>query len=120
MTTETENKPTNVISFPKKQPSNLAEAKTPEEFSNVLSENKNLFIDTILSKNMNQLYNRLGMDGFNIEDEKFFTDFWFVVEALKSAMLRQCGMPHALQEFVDTNFKPPPIEEFEENADDDE
>ena len=60
----------------------------------------------------------MAAEGFNIEDDAFFTDFCFVVEALKSAMLRQCGLEHSLQKFVDENFETD--SELEESVDDDD
>lgn len=102
----TEDNPTNVLSFPKKKiTENLSDAQTKEEFTKQLSEHKERHVDMVLAKNMNQLYNRLGAEGFNIEDDVFFGDFCFVVEALKSALLRQCGIEHQLQKFVDENFE---------------
>ena len=121
-----EDKPTNVLSFPKRQPVNLADTKSKEEFVQKLGEQKSQYIDMVLARNMNQLYNRMAAEGFNTEDDAFFQDFCFVVEALKSAMLRQCGLEHQLQKFVDENFEVAQTEEMEdyeeymENKSDDE
>jgi hypothetical protein len=119
VTTENENKPTNVLKFPKhKQPVSLSAAQSKEEFVKQLGENKERYIDMVLARTMNQLYGRMAAEGFNTEDDAFFTDFCFVVEALKSAMLRQCGLEHSLQKFVDENFEAAPqseeMEDYEE------
>ena len=114
-----EDKPTNVLSFPKRQPVNLADTKSKEEFVQKLGEQKEQYIDMVLARNMNQLYNRMAAEGFNIEDDAFFRDFCFVVEALKAAMLRQCGLEHQLHKFVEENFEVTPSDD-DENPDDED
>lgn len=114
-----EQTPTNVLSFPKKKMTGtLSATQSKEEFVKQLGEHKEKYIDMVLARTMNQLYNRMATEGFNTEDDAFFTDFCFVVEALKSAMLRQCGLEHSLQKFVDENFEAAPqteeMEDYEE------
>jgi len=104
-----EQTPTNVLSFPKKKiTGTLSTIQSKEEFVKQLGEHKEKYIVMVLARTMNQLYNRMATEGFNTEDDVFFNDFCFVVEALKSAMLRQCGLEHPIQEFVDENFEAPP------------
>lgn len=101
-----EQTPTNVLSFPKKKMTGtLSTTQSKEEFVKQLGEHKEKYIDIVLSRTMNQLYNRMAAEGFNTEDEVFFNDFCFVVEALKAGMLRQCGLEHPIQKFVDENFE---------------
>lgn len=106
-----EQTPTNVLSFPKKKMTGtLSATQSKEEFVKQLGEHKEKYIDMVLARTMNQLYNRMATEGFNTEDDVFFNDFCFVVEAMKSAMLRQCGLEHPIQKFVDENFEAAPQE----------
>jgi len=112
----TEDNPTNVLSFPKKKlTGTLSATQSKEEFVKQLGEHKEKYIDMVLARTMNQLYNRMATEGFNTEDDVFFNDFCFVVEGLKSAMLRQCGLEHPIQKFVDENFESAPQENADEN-----
>jgi len=116
-----EQTPTNVLSFPKKKiTGTLSTIQSKEEFVKQLGEHKEKYIVMVLARTMNQLYNRMATEGFNTEDDVFFNDFCFVVEALKSAMLRQCGLEHPIQEFVDENFEAPPQENPTDDDDIDE
>lgn len=94
-------KPTNVLSFPKKTSGSLGDTKTNDEFLKKLEENKESHVDTVIEICANSLYNRLGVDGFDLDDEVFFNDFTYVVEALRSTLLRQCGISHPFQEYID-------------------
>lgn len=101
-----EQTPTNVLSFPKtKMMNTLSATRSKEEFVKQLGEHKEKYIEMVLVRTMNQLYNRLATEGFNTDDDVFFNDFCFVVESLKSAMFRQCGLEHPIQKFVDENFE---------------
>lgn len=98
----------------------LSTAQSKEEFVKQLGEHKEKYIDIVLTRTMNQLYNRMAAEGFNIEDDAFFNDFCFVVEALKAAMLRQCGLEHPIQKFVDENFEAAPQENTDEDIPEDD
>jgi len=112
-----EQTPTNVLSFPRKKiTGTLSRTQSKEEFVKQLGKNKEKYIDMVLARTMNQLYNRMATEGFNTEDDVFFNDFCFVVEAMKSGMFRQCGMEHPIQKFVDENFEAAP----QENSTDDD
>jgi hypothetical protein len=114
-----EQTPTNVLSFPKKKMTGtLSATQSKEEFVKQLGEHKEKYIDMVLARTMNQLYNRMATEGFNTEDDVFFNDFCFVVEAMKSAMLRQCGLEHPIQKFVDENFEAAPQENPTDDGDD--
>lgn len=115
-------KPNNVLRFPSldKKAEYVRDVKTIEEMTDILSQQKVTYIDRVLTHHMNYLYAKLAFDGFDTEDDKFFGDFCFVVEALKSAMMRQCGAEHPLQKFVDENFEPPSQKDDEEEDDEDD
>jgi len=114
-----EQTPTNVLSFPKKKMTGtLSTTQSKEEFVKQLGEHKEKYIDIVLSRTMNQLYNRMAAEGFNTEDEVFFNDFF--VEALKAGMLRQCGLEHPIQKFVDENFEAASQENPTNDDDDDD
>jgi hypothetical protein len=103
---------TNVLKFTRHESSiSIFTAQTSEDFDKLMRENKEQYVDMVLSRTMNQLYNRMSIEGFDIEDDAFFKDFSFVVEALKSAMLRQCKLEHPIQKFVDENFEAAPASE---------
>jgi hypothetical protein len=117
----TNDTPTNVLSFPKKKMTGtLSAAQSKEEFVKQLGEHKEKYIDMVLNRTMNQLYNRMAAEGFNTEDEVFFNDFCFVVEALKAGMLRQCGLEHPIQKFVDENFEAAPQSNDEDDIPDED
>lgn len=99
----------NVLKFPSsnRKTEFLKDVKSIEEMTDILSQQKVTYIDRVLTHHMNYLYAKLAFDGFDTENDKFFGDFCFAVEALKSGMLRQCEIEHPLQKFVDENFEPP-------------
>lgn len=111
-------KNTNVLKFPSQQTkaSFVRDVQSIEEMTSALSKHKEAYIDMVLTHHMNNLYTKLAFDGFDTDDNQFFTDFCFMVEALKSGMLRQCKIEHPIQKFVDDNFEPP----SQDDDDDDE
>lgn len=114
-----ENKSNNVLKFPAHKNKFVKDIQSIEEMNSALVKHKEGYIDMVLTQHMNNLYSKLAFDGFDTEDDQFFTDFCFMVEALKSAMLRQCKIDHPLQKFVDENFEPP-SQNDDEGDDEDE
>jgi hypothetical protein len=100
-----EGKFNNVLKFPTRKNKFIKDIQSIEEMNIALAEHKEAYIDMVLTYHMNNLYAKIAFDGFDTEDKQFFTDFSFMVEALKSAMLRQCKIEHPLQNFVDENFE---------------
>lgn len=102
-----ESKSNNVLKFPEHKNKFIKDIQSIEEMNSAISKHKESYIDMLLTHHMNNLYSKLSFDGFDTEDDQFFTDFCFVVESLKAAMLRQCKIDHPIQNFVDENFEPP-------------
>lgn len=97
----------NVIKFPENRIIRLGNVPF---FNEDIDEHKTKYIDSILSRHMQALYNKLGFDGINTENEQFYKDYSFVVESLRSALYRSMEMTHPIQQFVDVNFEMSPEE----------
>lgn len=106
----------NVVKFPENRvirPTNIP------NFNEDVEEHKIKYIDVILSRHMQALYNKLSFEGINTENEQFYKDYSFVVESLRAALYRSVGITHPIHQFVDVNFELTP-EEIAELEDDEE
>ena len=90
--------PSNVIEFPIKN-KNLAVAgnATLEEMIEKAAQNKVDFVNFIAAEMIEELFFKLSMLGFNFEDESYTKDGVFVIEALKSLLLKTMGIEHSMQ-----------------------
>lgn len=92
---------TNVIQFPTDR---IVRIHTKQGFNEELTEHKLRYVNHVVYKHMNKMYLSLGLDGIDIEKGKFYDDFMFAAEALKSAIMRTVGLPHEIQDAVDNSL----------------
>ena len=67
--------------------------------------NKVAFIDELLEGTTVPLLNQYASHGIDIKDKKFQVDFRYAIDCMKSAIYRQMGLSHPIQDvmdFVDT------------------
>ena len=104
----------NVINFPK--PSN-GPPRNQEEFRKSILDTKAEYANEIVDHYAQQLANKIGMHGFQIDNEQFMKDFAFTVESMRSCLQRSLGVHHPFQEMIDdaiTNL------ELDDDFDDDD
>lgn len=84
-------------------------------------EQKKILIDDLVDHYASNLINKCSMHGFDVDDRDFMYDFAFMVEAFRSALYRDVGIRHPIQEISDgaRGMYEEDIEDFFNNNDDD-
>lgn len=109
-----------ILNFPKDKISNTRPTNTEEEREKFIY-NKTKFVDNVVEHYSSQLLNKLMMHGFDMEEENFFSDYVFMVESLRSCLLRNLGVEHQIQKISDiTNQLIDEDREFDIELDDEE
>ncbi len=96
----------NVIQFP------LSPERTKElalDFQNQESQtvtgsihlNKVAFVDELLEATTVPLLNQYASHGIDIKDKRFQIDFRYAIDCMKSAVYRQLGLDHPIQDVMD-------------------
>jgi 4-hydroxyphenylpyruvate dioxygenase-like putative hemolysin len=77
--------------------------------------NKIEFVEFVTDELMEELFFKVGMLGFNFEDQDFGKDVGLVIESLRSLILKSMGISHALQQAAEQLIDFSELdEEFEE------
>ena len=87
----------NVIQFPLRNRTNFTQDHL-EEMREQAILNKIEFVDFVTDELMEELFFKVGMLGFNFEDQDFNKDVGLVIESLKSLILKTMGISHGLQQ----------------------
>ena len=91
----------NVIKFPiERQRKDLI---SQEDHNKQLIHNKMEFCTEIASHYGTLIYNKLSMHGFDTTTKEFAKDYYFMTNALKSALFRSVGVKDEMQDLVDNN-----------------
>lgn len=97
----------NVIKFPlERQRKDLV---SDQDHAKQLQNNKMEFCTEIASHYGTLIYNKLSMHGFDTTTKEFAKDYYFMTNALKSALFRSVGLKDDIQDVVDNN---PEYDEF--------
>lgn len=102
----------NVVSFPKGK--NASKEISLEDIQHNMSMMRHYHVQETLQNLVPMIFNQLDIAGFGIveEDEDLdIKDGAFVVEALRSLMLKHYEMEHPFQQVADAIFTPHPEEE---------
>tara|TARA_E500000178_G_C16784481_1_gene645153 strand:+ start:275 stop:607 length:333 start_codon:yes stop_codon:yes gene_type:complete len=97
----------NVIKFPLER--QRKDLMSDQELANQLRTNKMEFCTEIASHYGTLIYNKLSMHGFDTTTKEFAKDYYFMTNALKSALFRSVGLKDDIQDVVDNN---PEYDEF--------
>ena len=92
-------KANNILKFPAKNRS-----RSNEEIIEYLKSNKVKFVDTLVEHYGTQVLTKLAQHGIGVYEKEFVCDYLFVMESLKSALLRNLGEPHPIQELVNSDL----------------
>ena len=106
----------NIINFPKASKSRPPQSV--EEFRESILDHKASYANEIVDHYAQQLANKIGMHGFQIDNEQFMKDFAFTVESMRSCLQRSLGVHHPFQEMIDDAITN--LESFEADEDDDD
>ena len=91
----------NVIKFPiERQRKDLI---SNEDLAKELRQNKIEFCTEIASHYGTMIYNKLSMHGSDTTTKEFAKDYYFMTNALKSALFRSVGVKDDMQDIVDNN-----------------
>ena len=86
-----------IIVFPKINKRVLDDIGTIEQLEEKVISNKIKFVDKTSLELVEDLFFKLSMMGFNLDDEIYERDNVLVSEAVKSVMLKSMGIHHDLQ-----------------------
>jgi|TARA_R100000081_G_C4774461_1_gene147683 hypothetical protein len=93
-------KANNVITFP--EGNIVRKIPRPEdELGNEFAINKKRYLDTLTEHYSSNLLTKLGLHGFNINDEDFIRNYAYTVECLRSTLYQSIGINHPLKKHVD-------------------
>ena len=101
----------NVIDFPKE--SRIRPPQNNEEFKASIIKQKSEYANEIVDHYAQQLANKIGMHGFQIDNEQFMKDFAFTVETMRSCLHRSLGVHHPFQQMIDEAIDDLGVEEIE-------
>jgi hypothetical protein len=87
----------NVIQFPLRNRTNFTQDHL-EEMREQAILNKIEFVEFVTDELMEELFFKVGMLGFNFEDDDFNKDVALVIESLRSMILKSMGISHGLQQ----------------------
>ena len=87
----------NVIAFPKTNKRVFEAIDTVQELEETVIANKTKFVEKTSLELVEDLFFKLSMMGFDLDDEKYERDNVLVSEAVKSVMLKSMGIHHDLQ-----------------------
>ena len=96
----------NVIQFPLsiEQREKLATDFENDESQSAVGSihlNKVAFIDELLEGTTVPLLNQYASHGIDIKDKRFQVDFRYAIDCMKSAIYRQLGLSHPIQDVMD-------------------
>jgi len=89
----------NIIQFPKEKMRTPPQSK--KELDAELLNNKVAYVEDVASHYGSSVFNKLAMHGFNVDDDNFIKDYAYVIETLKSCLLRNVGVTHPIQQTVE-------------------
>ena len=91
----------NIISFPEGNIVRRVKTKESEDLGIEFTNNKKLYLDTLTEHYSTSLLNKLGMHGFEINNENFIRNYAYTVETLRSTLYQSVGINHPLKKHVD-------------------
>ena len=105
----------NVIQFPLRNRTNFTQDHLEEMREQALL-NKIEFVHFLTDEMAEELFYKIGMLGFNFDDDDFSKDVALVIESLRSLILKSMGVTHGLQQAAEQLIDFPDIDEedFEE------
>ena len=89
----------NIIQFPKEKMRTPPQSK--KELDAELLNNKVAYVEDVASHYGSSVFNKLAMHGFNVDDDNFIKDYAYMIETLKSCLLRNVGVTHPIQNTVE-------------------
>lgn len=102
----------NVVSFPKSK--NVSKDITLEDIEHNMDMMRHYHIQETIQNLVPMVFNQLDIAGFGLDEEDIdhdVKDGAFIVEALRSLMLKHYDMRHPFQQIAEAVFVPHPKEE---------
>lgn len=91
----------NIISFPEGNIIRRVESNKGKNLGLEFTNNKKLYLDTLTEHYSTSLLNKLGLHGFEINNENFIKNYAYTVETLRSTLYQSVGINHPLKKHVD-------------------
>ena len=88
-----------IIQFPKEKMKPPPQSK--KELDAELLNNKVAYVEEVASHYASSVFNKLAMHGFNVDDDNFIKDYGYMIETLKSCLLRNVCVTHPIQDTVE-------------------
>lgn len=95
--------PDNIIKFPQRT-DGVEIPATEEELAQSVDRIKTMFFEMVSVELAAPIFNRASLHGFDVSDDNNIKDCIFVVEAIKSLLLKSKGIHHAIQEYAESNI----------------
>ncbi|MAG27079.1 hypothetical protein CMI47_16190 [Candidatus Pacearchaeota archaeon] len=96
----------NIIPFPissdrQKELAETYESTQSNSSIDPLHINKVAFVEELLQMTTVPLLNQYASHGIDIKDKRFQVDFRYAIDCMKSAIYRQLGLQHPIQDVMD-------------------
>ena len=95
--------PDNIIKLPQRT-DGVEIPTTEEELTQSIDKIKTMFFDMVSVELAAPVFNRASIHGFDVSDDSHIKDCIFVVEAIKSLLLKSKGIHHAIQDYAENNI----------------
>jgi hypothetical protein len=105
----------NVVLFPGTKKVSIPQSL--DEMAEKMVERKGEYINDMIDFYGVELLRKFAMDGFEVDETDFMKDFAFTLEGMRSCLYRCVGLPHPLQDSVDSAIT---LEDISFNIDDED
>ncbi len=94
--------PNNIIKFPQRN-AGVDIPTTEEELTQSVDKIKNMFFEMVSIELAAPIFNRASLHGFEVSSDDHIKDCIFVIEAIKSLLLKSKGIHNDIQDYVEKN-----------------
>lgn len=101
---------TNVIPFPRTESQKIKDMlgekrlpQTEEETIKAITINRMMLVDEVINSELSRLATKMMMQGFPVEDGKFFKDYILVGEMMRAILYNSVDIEHPLYDIITSN-----------------
>jgi hypothetical protein len=101
---------TNIIQFPRTESQQVKDMlgekrlpQTEEETIKAITINRMMLVDEVVNSEFSRLATKMMMQGFPVEDSKFFKDYILVGEMMRAVLYKSVDIEHPLYDIITNN-----------------
>ena len=101
---------TNIIQFPRTESQQVKDMlgekrlpQTKEETIKAITINRMMLVDEVVNSEFSRLATKMMMQGFPVEDSKFFKDYILVGEMMRAVLYKSVDIEHPLYDIITNN-----------------